>query len=201
MQLVAGAVEEAGVDEGDAAAGGVGLMACQWARADGVRLIATAGTDEKCALALEHGASHAINSHDPDLVGQVRRLTDGRGVDVVMDGVGRDTFAASLDCLRPLGMMISFGNASGKVPPFDIEKPFIDEIAGVKMESYIDWMRSCYTITVTSHPALSVPAGFTDGGLPVGLHLIGRHQGELALLQMGHAFEQATKVGMRRPIF
>jgi NADPH2:quinone reductase len=103
-----------------AAAGGVGLLACQWARADGVRLIATAGTDEKCALALEHGATHAINSHDPDLVDQVRRLTDGRGVDVVMDGVGRDTFAASLDCLRPLGMMISFGNASGKVPPFDI---------------------------------------------------------------------------------
>lgn len=86
-----------------------------------------------------------------------------------------------------------------QAPPFDIEKPFVDEIAGVKMESYIDWMRSCYTITATTHPALSVPAGFTDDGLPVGLQLVGRHQGELALLQMGHAFEQATLVGLRRP--
>jgi amidase len=86
-----------------------------------------------------------------------------------------------------------------QVPPFDIDQPFITEIAGVKMESYIDWMRSCYTITATTHPALSVPAGFTDDGLPVGLQLIGRHQGELALLQMGHAFEQATLAGRRRP--
>jgi amidase len=85
------------------------------------------------------------------------------------------------------------------VPPFDIEQPFVQEIAGVKMESYIDWMRSCYTITATTHPALSVPAGFTDDGLPVGLQLVGRHQGELALLQMGHAFEQATLAGQRRP--
>ena len=87
-----------------------------------------------------------------------------------------------------------------QVTPFDIDQPFITEIAGVKMESYIDWMRSCYTITATTHPALSVPAGFTDDGLPVGLQLIGRHQGELALLQMGHAFEQATQVGLRRPV-
>jgi amidase len=86
-----------------------------------------------------------------------------------------------------------------QVPPFPIEQPFIEEIAGVKMESYIDWMRSCYTVTTTTHPALSVPAGFTDDGLPVGLQLIGRHQGELALLQMGHAFEQATLAGRRRP--
>ena len=86
-----------------------------------------------------------------------------------------------------------------QVMPFDIDQPFITEIAGVKMESYIDWMRSCYTITATTHPALSVPAGFTDDGLPVGLQLVGRHQGELALLQMGHAFEQATLVGRRRP--
>ena len=104
-----------------AAAGGVGLIACQWARAEGITLIATAGSDEKCALALAHGATHAINYRaTPDFAAEVRRLTGGRGVDVVMDSVGRDTFEGSLNSLRPLGMFISFGNASGKVPPFDI---------------------------------------------------------------------------------
>lgn len=104
-----------------AAAGGVGLIACQWARSEGIRLIATAGSDEKCALALEHGASEAFNYREvPDIAAEVRRRTGGRGVDVVMDGVGRDTFEASLDSLRPFGMMICFGGASGPVPPFDI---------------------------------------------------------------------------------
>lgn len=103
-----------------AAAGGVGLIACQWARSEGIRLIATAGSEEKRRLALEHGASEALDYRERGWVEEVRRLTDGLGADVVMDGVGRDTFEASLDCLRPLGMMISFGNASGPVPPFDI---------------------------------------------------------------------------------
>ena len=103
-----------------AAAGGVGLIACQWARSEGITLIATAGSDAKCAMALEHGATHAINYSTADWVAEVRRLTGGRGVDVVMDSVGASTFEGSLNCLRPLGMMISFGNASGKVPPFDI---------------------------------------------------------------------------------
>ena len=103
-----------------AAAGGVGLIACQWARATGITLIATAGSDAKCALALEHGATHAINYRRDDWVGQVRDLTGGRGVDVVMDSVGRDTFDGSLDCLRPVGMMILFGAASGPVPPFNL---------------------------------------------------------------------------------
>lgn len=103
-----------------AAAGGVGLIACQWAKSEGITLIGTAGSDEKCQLALDHGASHCINYRSEDFVACVRELTDGEGVDVVMDGVGADTFEGSLDCLKPLGMMISFGNASGPVPPINI---------------------------------------------------------------------------------
>ncbi|MCR9124689.1 MAG: quinone oxidoreductase [Rhodobacteraceae bacterium] len=103
-----------------AAAGGVGLIACQWARSEGIRLIGTAGSDAKCQLALEHGADHCINYRDEDFVARVRDLTGGKGVDVVMDSVGADTFEGSLDCLRPLGMMITFGNASGPVPPFNL---------------------------------------------------------------------------------
>ncbi|MGV6848786.1 MAG: quinone oxidoreductase family protein [Marinibacterium sp.] len=103
-----------------AAAGGVGLIACQWARSEGITLIGTAGTDEKCQLALDHGASHCINYRTQDFVARVRDLTGGKGVDVVMDSVGKDTFDGSLDCLKPLGMMISFGNASGPVPPFNL---------------------------------------------------------------------------------
>jgi NADPH2:quinone reductase len=103
-----------------AAAGGVGLLACQWARSEGIRLIGTAGTDEKCQLALDHGAAACINYRDGDWAARVRDLTDNRGVDVVMDAVGKDTFEGSLDALRPLGFMISFGNASGPVPPFSL---------------------------------------------------------------------------------
>ena len=103
-----------------AAAGGVGLIACQWARAEGITLIATAGSDDKCRLALDHGATHAINYRTEDFAARVRDLTGGKGVDVVMDAVGKDTFDGSLNCLKPFGMFISFGNASGKVPPFDI---------------------------------------------------------------------------------
>lgn len=105
-----------------AAAGGVGLIACQWARSEGIRLIATAGSDEKCQLALDHGASEAINYRDGAFAPKVRDLTGGRGVDVVMDSVGAATFEGSLDCLRPVGMMISFGNASGVAPPVDLLK-------------------------------------------------------------------------------
>jgi NADPH2:quinone reductase len=103
-----------------AAAGGVGLIACQWARSEGITLIGTAGTDEKCEMALGHGAAHCINYRSDDWPAQLRKLTDGRGVDAVMDAVGKDTFDGSLDSLKPLGMMISFGNASGPVPPFNL---------------------------------------------------------------------------------
>ncbi len=103
-----------------AAAGGVGTIACQWARSEGITLIGTAGTDEKCRMAIENGAAHCINYRDEDFVARVREITGDRGVDVVMDGVGKDTFEGSLDCLRPLGFMISFGNASGPVPPVSL---------------------------------------------------------------------------------
>jgi NADPH2:quinone reductase len=103
-----------------AAAGGVGLLACQWARSEGIELIGTAGTDEKCQLALDNGATSCINYRDEDFVARVKELTGGKGVDVVMDGVGKDTFNASLDCLKPLGMMMSFGNASGPVEPVSL---------------------------------------------------------------------------------
>lgn len=103
-----------------AAAGGVGLIACQWARSEGITLIGTAGSDDKCQLALDHGATHCINYRTQDFAARVRELTNGRGVDVVMDSVGADTFDGSLNSLRPLGMMISFGNASGPVPPFNL---------------------------------------------------------------------------------
>lgn len=103
-----------------AAAGGVGLIACQWAKSEGIRLIGTAGSDEKCRLAEAHGADVCINYRTEDFVSRIKELTDGKGVPVVMDSVGKDTFDGSLDCLSPLGMMISFGNASGPVPPFNI---------------------------------------------------------------------------------
>ena len=102
-----------------AAAGGVGLIACQWAKALGATVIGTAGSAEKARLAKEHGCDHVILYREEDVVERVRDLTDGEGVAVVYDSVGRDTFDASLDCLRPLGMLVSFGNASGPVPPFD----------------------------------------------------------------------------------
>ena len=101
-----------------AAAGGVGLIACQWAKALGLQLIGTAGSAAKCALALEHGAAHAIDYNKEDFVARVKAITGGKGVKVVYDSVGKDTFERSLDCLRPFGLMASFGNASGPVAPF-----------------------------------------------------------------------------------
>ena len=113
----------AGLKPGDfvlfhAAAGGVGLIACQWARALGLRLIGTAGSAKKCALALANGAEFAINYAEEDFLARVKDITAGQGVKVVYDSVGKDTWDKSLDCLAPLGLMVSFGNASGPVPPF-----------------------------------------------------------------------------------
>lgn len=103
-----------------AAAGGVGLIVGQWAKALGATVIGTASTPEKIKLALAHGYDHVINYREKDFVKEVRELTGGRGCDVVYDSVGKDTFPGSLDCIRPLGMYVLFGQSSGPVPPFDM---------------------------------------------------------------------------------
>lgn len=103
-----------------AAAGGVGLIACQWLKALGATVIGTVGSDEKAALARAHGCDHAVVYTREDFVARVRELTKGAGVPVVYDSVGKATFQGSLDCLRPRGLMVSFGNASGPVPPVDL---------------------------------------------------------------------------------
>ena len=102
-----------------AAAGGVGLIACQWARYLGATVIGTVGSGEKAELASSHGCDHAILYREEDFVARVREITDGKGVDVVYDSVGKDTFLHSLDCLKPMGMLALFGQSSGPVAPFD----------------------------------------------------------------------------------
>jgi len=103
-----------------AAAGGVGLILCQWAKHLGATVIGTVGSEEKAELAKAHGCDHPILYKTQDFVAKVRELTDDAGVPVVYDGVGADTFMKSLDCLRPMGMMVSFGQSSGKIPPIDL---------------------------------------------------------------------------------
>lgn len=103
-----------------AAAGGVGLIACQWLKSLGVRVIGTVGSPEKATLARANGCAETILYREEDFVQRVRELTNGRGVPVVFDSVGRETFLGSLDCLAPRGMMVTFGNASGKPEPLDL---------------------------------------------------------------------------------
>lgn len=101
-----------------AAAGGVGQIGCQWAKALGATVIGTVGSDDKRALAKDNGCDHVINYRSEDYVARVKEITAGDGVDVAYDSIGADTFPATLDCIRPIGMWVSFGNASGPVPPF-----------------------------------------------------------------------------------
>jgi NADPH:quinone reductase len=127
---------QGGLKEGDfvlfhAAAGGVGLIAVQWAKAMGLRLIGTAGSDEKCQLARSLGAEFMVNYSKEDFKERVKEITGGKGVKVVYDSVGKDTWDKSLDCLSPFGLMASFGNASGPVPPF------APGILGVKGSLYV----------------------------------------------------------------
>lgn len=103
-----------------AAAGGVGLIACQWARALGATLIGTVSSDEKADLARANGATHVIVTSRENFVQRVAEITGGKGCDVVYDSIGKDTYRGSLDCLKPRGLFVSFGNASGPVPPFEL---------------------------------------------------------------------------------
>lgn len=103
-----------------AAAGGVGSIVCQWAKHLGATVIGTAGSPEKAELARANGCDHPILYNDEDFAAKTRQITDGKGVDVVYDSVGQATFMKSLDCLRPMGMLVSFGQASGSVPPVDL---------------------------------------------------------------------------------
>ena len=103
-----------------AAAGGVGLIACQWANALGATVIGTVGSPEKAELAKAHGCHHTINYKSEDFVERIKELTGGKGVDVVYDSIGNDTFPGSLDCLKPRGMWVSFGQASGPLPAFEM---------------------------------------------------------------------------------
>lgn len=103
-----------------AAAGGVGMIACQWAAALGAKVIGTVGSAGKALIARSHGCTHVINYREEDVVAKVQAYTKGEGVDVVYDSVGKDTFPASLDCLKRRGMWVSFGQASGPVPEFRI---------------------------------------------------------------------------------
>jgi NADPH2:quinone reductase len=103
-----------------AAAGGVGLIACQWAKHLGATIIGTTSSADKAALAKAHGCTHVINYKTEDFVKRVKEITNGAGVDVVYDSIGKDTYPASLDCLKPLGLWVSFGNASGAITNMDI---------------------------------------------------------------------------------
>ena len=114
-----------GLEPGDfivfhAAAGGVGLIACQWAKALGYKLIGTAGSEEKCALARDNGAAFTVNYRTEDFAARVREITGGKGVKVVYDSIGKDTWEKSLDCLSPFGLMACFGAASGAPAPFPV---------------------------------------------------------------------------------
>ena len=103
-----------------AAAGGVGSIACQWAKHLGARVIGTVGSEAKAELARAHGCAHVIRYDREDVVARVREITQGKGVPVVYDSVGKSTFDSSLDCLAPFGMLVSFGQSSGKIPPVDL---------------------------------------------------------------------------------
>jgi len=117
-----------------------------------------------------------------------------RAEQAMAQAAAADEKQAKGEALAPL-----HGLPVNQVPPFDVNQPYVTEINGVTMGTYIDWMKSCYFITVTGHPAISVPCGFTPEGLPVGVQIVGRHQDDFGVLQLAYAFEQATQLWKRRP--
>ena len=140
-----------------AAAGGVGLIVCQWAKAIGATMIGTVGSDEKAQLAKAAGCTHVINYRTEDYVARVREITGGLGCDVVYDGVGKDTFPSSLDCLKPRGLWVSFGNASGPVPPVRHADPFGQGLALCDAADGHDlYVRSARTCSPTPRSCSSV---------------------------------------------
>ncbi|MCS7268702.1 MAG: quinone oxidoreductase [Geminicoccaceae bacterium] len=138
-----------------AAAGGVGLIACQWAKHLGATVIGTVGSEAKVGLARAHGCDHVIVLGRDDLVAKVKEFTSGRGVPVVYDGIGKDTFMSSLDCLQPRGLMVSFGNASGPVEPFNIG------ILAAKGSLYLT-RPTLYTYTATREDLLACARDLFD---------------------------------------
>jgi NADPH2:quinone reductase len=149
-----------------AAAGGVGLILCQWAKALGATVIGTVGSDDKVALAKKAGCKHVIVTSKENFVDRVKAITKGKGVPVVYDGVGKDTFMGSLDCLRPLGMMVSFGNASGAVPPFNagilaqkgslfLTRPTLNTYAAAR-EDLVKMARELFAIVKSGKVKISV---------------------------------------------
>ncbi|MBI2962018.1 MAG: quinone oxidoreductase [Betaproteobacteria bacterium] len=125
-----------------AAAGGLGLVACQWARALGATVIGTVSTDAKAKLAKRYGCRHPIVTSRQDLVSEVMRLTKGKGVDVVYDSVGKDTWDASMECVRRLGLMVSCGSTSGKPPPYDIGTDGMKKSAFITRATTANYMTS-----------------------------------------------------------
>ena len=182
---------QGGLNPGDfvlfhAAAGGVGLIACQWAKALGLRLIGTAGSDEKCALALANGAEFAINYAAEDFSVRVKEITGGKGVKAVYDSVGKDTWDKSLDCLAPFGLMASFGNASGPVAPFS------PGILGPKGSIYVT-RQTLFTHIATRESTQAMADDLFDvvGSGKVNIHIAQRYT--LEDVQQAHRDLEARK--------
>ena len=139
-----------------AAAGGVGLIACQWAHSLGATVIGTVGSAGKALIARAHGCDHVINIREEDLVAKVKDYTKGKGVDVVYNSIGKDTFPASLDCLKPLGMWVSFGQSSGPVPEFKITLLSQKGSLFATRPSIIDYTRSRKDLVATANDLFEV---------------------------------------------
>jgi NADPH:quinone reductase len=150
-----------------AAAGGVGLIACQWAASLGATVIGTVGSAGKALIARAHGCDHVINIREEDLVAKVKDYTKGKGVDVVYDSIGKDTFPASLDCLKPLGMWVSFGQSSGPVPEFKITLLSQKGSLFATRPSVVDYTRSRKDLIATANDLFEVVA---DGKVKVAVN-------------------------------